>query len=579
MALDGVFLHSLLNNLKEILMDSKIDKINQPEKDEVIITIRKNRKNHKLLISASSKFPRIHFTNIVKENPLKAPMFLMVMRKYLIGGKIINVTQKDCDRIVIINIEASDEMGFNSTYSLIIEIMGRHSNITLVRDRDNKVMESIKHITPDINSYRVLYPGVNYIYPPDSHKLNPLDFTKDDLDNFINENNIIFDNTFFFKTFTGISKILSEELFKEYSDIAISNLNTTDIYNFMNNFSHTLSSNKIFYIYSDKNGIYKDFYCYNLKNIFNNYNHIIFDSPSDMLDNFFSMKDKQERLANRSTDLQKLIHTNIERCNKKSRILTDNIEEGAKKEIYKIKGDLLTSYIYTLKPGDKEVSLLNFYSEEDEYLKIALDPYKSPSENIQKYYKRYNKLKKSEEWALEQLEKNEEELTYLNSVLTNIQNVDSYDEIDAIKSELMETGYIKFKASKKGTKKNKENKPLHFITSKGFDIYVGKNNIQNDYLSLKFAHKNDIWLHTKEIPGSHVIIKGFDIDDETLSEAAIIAAHYSKGKNNSKVAVDYTEIKNLRKPNGAKPGMVIYYTNKTIYVDPEKFDKLDITKK
>lgn len=579
MALDGVFLHSLLNNLKEILMDSKIDKINQPEKDELIITIRKNRKNHKLLISASSKFPRIHFTNIVKENPLKAPMFLMVMRKYLIGGKIINVTQKDCDRIVIINIEASDEMGFNSTYSLIIEIMGRHSNITLVRDRDNKVMESIKHITPDINSYRVLYPGVNYIYPPDSHKLNPLDFTKNALDNFINENNIIFDNTFFFKTFTGISKILSEELFKECTDIAISNLNTTDIYNFMNNFSHTLSSNKIFYIYSDKNGIYKDFYCYNLKNIFNNYNHIIFDSPSDMLDNFFSMKDKQERLANRSTDLQKLIHTNIERCNKKSRILTDNIEEGAKKEIYKIKGDLLTSYIYTLKPGDKEVSLLNFYSEKEEYLKIALDPYKSPSENIQKYYKRYNKLKKSEEWALEQLEKNEEELTYLNSVLTNIQNVDSYDEIDAIKSELMETGYIKFKASKKGTKKNKENKPLHFITSKGFDIYVGKNNIQNDYLSLKFAHKNDIWLHTKEIPGSHVIIKGFNVDDETLSEAAIIAAHYSKGKNNSKVAVDYTEIKNLRKPNGAKPGMVIYYTNKTIYVDPEKFDKLDITKK
>ena len=579
MALDGIFLHSLLNNLKEILMDSKIDKINQPEKDEVIITIRKNRKNHKLLISASSKFPRIHFTNIVKENPLKAPMFLMVMRKYLIGGKIINVTQKDCDRIVIINIEASDEMGFNSTYSLIIEIMGRHSNITLVRDRDNKVMESIKHITPDINSYRVLYPGVNYIYPPDSHKLNPLDFTKDNLDNFINKNNIIFDNAFFFKTFTGISKILSEELFKEYSDIAISNLNTTDIYNFMNNFSHTLSSNKTFYIYSDKNGIYKDFYCYNLKNIFNNYNHIIFDSPSDMLDNFFSMKDKQERLASRSTDLQKLIHTNIERCNKKSRILNDNIDEGAKKEIYKIKGDLLTSYIYTLKPGDKEISLLNFYSEEEEYLKIALDPYKSPSENIQKYYKKYNKLKKSEEWALEQLEKNEEELTYLNSVLTNIQNVDSYDEIDAIKSELMETGYIKFKASKKGTKKNKENKPLHFITSKGFDIYVGKNNIQNDYLSLKFAHKNDIWLHTKEIPGSHVIIKGFDIDDETLSEAAIIAAHYSKGKNNSKVAVDYTEIKNLRKPNGAKPGMVIYYTNKTIYVDPEKFDKLDITKK
>lgn len=580
MALDGVFLHSLLNNLKEILIDSKIDKINQPEKDELILTIRRNRKNYKLLLSASSKFPRIHFTDISKENPLKAPMFLMVMRKYLLGGKIIDITQKDCDRIVIFKIEASDEMGFNSIYSLIVEIMGRHSNITLVRDIDNKVMESIKHITPDINSYRVLYPGVTYVYPPASQKLNPLDFTKDNLNNFINENNIKFDNNFFFSTFTGISKVLSEELFREYNDINASTLNVDNIYDLINSFNQRLSSNNLFYIYADKDDIYKDFYCCELNDTFKGYKTITFNSPSKMLDNFFSTKDKQERLASRSTDLQKLIHTNIERCNKKSKILNENIKEGKKKDIYKIKGDLLTSYIYTIKPGDKEVSLLNFYSEKEEYIKITLDPYKSASENIQKYYKRYNKLKKSETWAIEQLKKNEDELTYLNSVLTNIQNVDSYDEIDLIKSELMETGYLKFKSSKKGIKKNKNDAPLHFVTSKGFDIYVGKNNIQNDYLSLKFAHKNDIWLHTKEIPGSHVIIKSFeDIDDDTLSEAAIIAAHYSKGKNNSKVAVDYTEVKNLRKPNGAKPGMVIYYTNKTIYVDPEKFNTLNILKK
>ena len=329
-----------------------------------------------------------------------------------------------------------------------------------------------------------------------------------------------------------------------------------------------------------RNNKYKDFYWCELKDTFKECGTITFEAPSEMLDNFFSTKDKQERLMSRSTDLQKLIHTNIERCNKKSKILNENIKEGQKKDIYKIKGDLLTSYIYTIKPGDKEVTLLNFYSEQEEYIKISLDPYKSPSENIQKYYKRYNKLKKSEEWAVEQLEKNEGELAYLNSVLTNIQNVDSYDEIDAIKAELMETGYIKFKSNKKGTKKNKNDNPLHFVTSKGFDIYVGKNNIQNDYLSLKFAHKNDIWLHTKDIPGSHVIIKSFeDVDDDTLSEAAIIAAHYSKAKNNSKVPVDYTEIKNLRKPNGAKPGMVIYYTNKTIYVDPEKFNTLNILKK
>lgn len=580
MALDGVFLHSLLNNLNEILIDSKIDKINQPEKDELIITVRRNRKNYKLLLSASSKFPRVHFTDVVKENPLKAPMFLMVMRKYLLGGKILNITQKDCDRIITFHIEASDEMGFNSMYSLIVEIMGRHSNITLVRDRDNKVMESIKHITPDINSYRVLYPGVTYVYPPASQKLNPLEFTKNDLKEFTYKNDLEFDNTFFFKTFTGISKILSDELYRECNDANISTLNIDDIYSFITIFLNKLSSNNLFYIYVDKNNIYKDFYCLELKDTFKEYKLITFKSPSEMLDNFFSTKDKQERLVSRSTDLQKLIHTNIERCNKKSKILHENIKEGQKKDIYKVKGDLLTSYIYTIKPGDKEIELLNFYSEEEEYIKITLDPYKSPSENIQKYYKRYNKLKKSEEWAVEQLKKNEDELTYLNSVLTNIQNVDSYDEIDAIKSELMETGYIRFKHNKKGTKKNKNDKPLHFTTSKGFDIYVGKNNIQNDYLSLKFAHKNDIWLHTKDIPGSHVIIKSYeDIDDDTLSEAAIIAAHYSKAKNNSKVAVDYTEIKNLRKPNGAKPGMVIYYTNKTIYVDPEKFNTLNILKK
>lgn len=580
MALDGIFLYSLLNNMNDILLNSKIDKINQPEKDEIILTLRKDRKNHKLLISASSKFPRIHFTEEPKENPLKAPMFLMVLRKYLIGGKINKITQKDGDRIVILTIESSDEMGFNSIYSLIIEIMGRHSNITLVRDRDNKVMESIKHITPDINSYRVLYPGVEYIYPPASKKLNPMNFSKEDFIKFIKENELEFNDSFFFKTFTGISKPVSKELYNKCieSNIFINN-EKEELFTFTKDFFEHLLEHTEYLIYKDNNGIYKDFYCYKFNHAFGDLSSTSYDSPSTMLDNFFYTKDKQERLSSRSTNLQKLINTNIERCKKKAKILNENIKEGQTKENYKIKGDLLTSYIYSIKQGDKETTVLNFYSEKEEYLTISLDPNKSPSQNVQSYYKKYNKLKKSEEWAIEQLKKNDEELEYLNSVLTNIHNVDSYNEIDQIKAELIETGYIKFKAQKKGNKKVKADKPLHFISSKGFDIYVGKNNIQNDYLSLKFAHKNDIWLHTKEIPGSHVIIKGSNIDDVTLSEAAIIAAHYSKGKENSKVPVDYTEVKNLRKPNGAKPGMVIYYTNKTIYADPFKFNSLEIEKK
>ncbi|MGL4108161.1 Rqc2 family fibronectin-binding protein [Clostridium sp. LP20] len=578
MALDGIFLYSLLGSLKPTLIDSKIDKINQPEKDEIIITLRKERKNHKLLISASSKFPRLHFTDAVKENPLKAPMFLMVLRKYLIGGRIIDVYQKDSDRIVIFKIEASDEMGFNSSYSLIIEIMGRHSNITLIRDRDNKIMESIKHITPDINSYRVLYPGVNYVYPPESNKLNPFKMSIDDFSSFVDENDVNFDEKFFSKTLTGIAKPLSIDLYTKAKNLNISLTNKSELYSFIKDFIAGLDRNNKFLIYTNENGLYVDFYSQPLSYNDQINNSIEFESPSILLDNFFMIKDKQERLSNRSTDLQKLINTNIERCNKKNKILNENLKESAEKDLIKIKGDLLTSYIYTLKQGDDKVKLLNFYSEKEEYITINLDKHKSPSENIQKYYKKYNKLKKSEEWAIEQLAKNEAELEYLNSVLTNIINVESYDEIEQIKRELMETGYIKFKNTNKGNKKVKESKPLHFVSSSGFDIYVGKNNLQNDYLSLKFAHRNDIWLHTKNIPGSHVIIKGLNIDDQSLEEAAIIAAYYSKGKNNSKVPVDYTEVRNLKKPNGAKPGMVIYYTNKTIYADPKEYDKLNIRK-
>ena len=249
--------------------------------------------------------------------------------------------------------------------------------------------------------------------------------------------------------------------------------------------------------------------------------------------------------------------------------LNDILKECAKKDSYKIKGDLLTSYIYMIKRGEKNIEVLNFYNEEDEeYIKIDLDENKSPSENVQNYYKKYNKLKKSEESAIEQLEKNSEELEYLTSVLTNIINCENYDEIDEIKKELVETGYLRFKGNNKN-KKSKPSKPIHLKSSDGIDIYIGKNNIQNDNLTLKFANKNHYWLHTKNIPGSHVILCSDNPSDIALEEAASLAAYYSKAKNSSKVPVDYTKVKNIKKPNGAKPGMVIYHTNNTIYIEPK----------
>lgn len=574
MALDGIYLYSLVNNLEKSIVNSKIDKINQPEKDEIILTLRKERKNIKLLISSSPRFARIHLTNTIKENPIKAPMYLMVLRKYILGGRITKLTQLDNDRIVIMEIENRDELGFDSVYSLIIEIMGRHSNITLVRNRDNKVMESIKHITPDINSYRVLYPGVTYVYPPKSTKLNPFTTDYDEFNSYISSNSIEFDERFYSNTFTGISKLLSNELYYN-----ITNINTSptrsEIYDNFKNFINNIDSHLSFNIYTNKFGILKDFYSIKLNTLEKDFNLISYDNPNTLMDDFYSKKDKQDRLQNKSTDLQKLIHTNIERCNKKAKILRETLKDCEEKESLRIKGDLLTSFIYTIKKGDKECTLLNFYNEnEEEYMKISLDPNKTPSENVQRYYKKYNKLKTSEEYAKVQLEKNLEEEDYLNSVLTNILNVESYDEIDEIKKELIETGYIRFKKNGKSPKKQKTSKPHHFVSSDGIDIYVGKNNLQNDYLSLKFANKNYLWLHAKDIPGSHVIVCAFDVPDTTLEEAAIIAGYYSKGKNSPKLDVDYTKVKELKKPNGAKPGMVIYHTNKTVLINPGAFDEV-----
>lgn len=567
MALDGVFLHNYINYLKPILLNSKIDKINQPEKDEIIFTLRTGGKNRKLLLSSSSNYPRIHFTKESKVNPLKAPMFCMVLRKYLIGGKIKDIIQYKSDRILIIYIEATDELGFDSVYQLIVEIMGRHSNITLVRERDNKVMESIKHISSDVNSYRVLFPGINYIFPPESNKLDPFRLTYEDLIKFSDSKELLFNSSYFSKTFTGVSKILSEELYEHYT-IKYASFDFINVFDFCNNFFSHLNTSATYSLYSRESEL-KDFYCIKLS-IYKDLQVEHYEDPSELLEEFYKQKDKQDRLKGKSSDIQKIIHTNIERCLKKSKILNSSLEECSSKEEFKIKGDILSSYIYDIRKGDKKASLLNFYSKvENDYIDISLNENKTPSENIQSYYKKYNKLKKSEQSALEQLEKNEDELNYLTSVLSNLNNSESYDDIEEIKNELIETGYIRFKKSGKN-KKDKISKPLHFKSSDGYDIYVGKNNIQNDYLTLKFAHKEDLWFHTKNIPGSHVIVKGINISDTAIKEAANLAAFYSKGKLSSNIPVDYTKVRYIKKPNGSKPGMVIYTQNKTIYVNPSE---------
>lgn len=569
MALDGIFLHSIIDELKSQLINAKVDKVNQPEKDELILTIRGYGFTKKLLISASSTYPRIHFTQQTKQNPMQAPMYCMVLRKYLINARILDIRQIDADRIAAIDFQSQDELGFDSIYSLLIEIMGRHSNITLIRQRDNLIMDSIKHITPDINTYRSLYPGIKYVFPPASEKLNPFDFSMDTLNTYISENEIAFDESLFSNVFTGISKSLSKELFFRYNNQpnASNTYSAEELYKFsFEFFSNLLKSSYEFVSYSSSSTL-KDFHCIR----FHTLQHLTetkYDFASELLENFYIAKDKADRLNNRSLDLQKLLANNLERCLKKSEILNKTLKECEDKELYKLYGELLTANIYSLKKGDTKAKVFNYYSEDEEYLTIKLDEIKTPSENIQHYFRKYNKYKKSEEAALEQLDHNNKETEYLQSVVTNIKNCETYEEIEEIRKELVETGYIKLKKGYKESKA-KTSKPLHFISSDGIDIYVGKNNLQNDYLTLKFADKHDVWFHTKDIPGSHVIVKSpGKIPDKTLEEAAVLAAFYSKAKDSTKVPVDYTEVKNVKKPSGAKPGMVIYYTNKTLYVTP-----------
>lgn len=572
MPLDGIYIYSVTDELKNKLLGCRIDKISQPEKDEIILGLRGDRINYKLLISANSSYPKIHITNINKPNPIKAPMFCMVLRKYLNGGKLVDINQVDTDRIIILNFESSDELGFNSIYSLIVEIMGRHSNITLVRKRDNIVLESIKHITPDINSYRNLYPGINYIFPPKSEKLSPFNFSYEDFCRFIEKNSIKFDGTIFSKLFTGVSTQYSKSLctYLRQNNVPLEYSSLDKIYKKINDIFINLNACRFSFVsYFEQNKI-KDFYCAELYNL---QNHSIknYDSPSHLVEDFYYEKDKSERINTRSANLQKIVNNNLDRCYKKLKILEDTLKECENKDYYRICGELLTSNIYNIKKGDKTARVLNYYSQDEEYMDIIIDENKTPSENIQSLYKKYNKLKKTEEMASIQINATKEELEYLQSVITNIKNADNYEEIEEIKRELISTGYIKLR---KENKKNvKLSKPLHFVSSDGIDIYAGKNNIQNDYLTLKFAHKNDIWFHTKNIPGSHVIVKNTgEIPETTLKEAASLAAYYSKAKESSKVPVDYTEVKNVKKPSGAKPGMVIYYTNKTIYADPSKLN-------
>lgn len=580
MSLDGIVTRSIVHELKNKISEGKIDKVYQPENDEILLNIRAKGNNVKLLISASSNNPRMHLTTQTKSNPMNPPMFCMLLRKHLQGGRITDIRQSAMDRIINIDIQSFDELGVLITRSLVIEIMGRHSNIILIEKETNKILDSIKRVTPDISSVRQVFPGILYEDAPSQDKLNPLLIDKDTFLNKLNESNEgISVYKFIYTSYMGISPLIAREIcyngkIDESTKIgALSDEITDSLFNAFSQLMEEIKCNHYTptMILNESENKVIAFSAINI-NQYDDYTKKHFDSPSKVLEEYFETKDRLDRIKQKSSSLKKLISTKLDRAKNKMSKQKEELLTAEKREKHKIYGDLITANIYRIEEGQESIEVDNFYSEANEKIKIKLDPRLGPSQNAQKYYKRYAKLKNAFEFVSKEILSTEDEIKYLEHILVSIDNCTNVKELEEIREELIDEGFIKKGLKKKNKKKKKTlSEPRHYISSDNYDMYVGKNNRQNDYLTMKFASKDDIWFHTKDIPGSHVIIKtkGEEVPAPTIEEAAILAAYYSKGKMSSNVPVDYTERRNVRKPNGAKLGMVIYENNNTIYVTPK----------
>ncbi|MCR4719962.1 MAG: NFACT family protein [Firmicutes bacterium] len=573
MAFDTLVVKKIVSELSEKLTLGRIDKIYQPEKDELLLVIRTKTENLRLVLSASSNNPRVHFTEKNKENPLVAPMFCMLLRKHIQSGKIIGISQPEYERIIMFDIESRNELGDLTKKHLIAEITGRNSNLILC-DENYRIIDSAKHIDFLQSTVRQILPGGQYIFPPKQDKIPILSSSIQNADlDFSNDGekceSVIMDAV------SGISPLTAREIIHSaintnaYTAGEISEDKRQAITNTVRNFNKNLHFAPCIIFDTLEKPI--DFSAIAILQYGESYKTVFFDSISEVIEKFYSCRDKRERIIQKSASLTKLLKNNIERCAKKLSILQKTLNDAKDKEKYKIYGDLVTANIYKISKGDRRVTAENYYAPENPTVEIALKETLTPSENAQRYYKLYSKLKNAEIEVKKQIESTISELEYFESTLSLTENLDSETDINAVKAELADLGYIKRQKSGK-RQKIVQAKPLHFVSSDGFDIYVGKNNTQNDYLTLRFANSSDLWFHTKQIHGSHTIIKlgiNKEVPDRTILEAAQLAAYYSKARESSQVPVDYTKIKNVKKPSGAKPGMVIYDNYNTLYVTPK----------
>ena len=553
MAFDGLFIHSLLNSVKPKIINGRLSKIYQPFEQDLVLTFRKERKNIQLLLSANAQYPRFYITSQTIANPDKAPTFVMVLRKYLEGSVLKEIEQLGVDRIVNFNFSNRNELGDQVQLVLSLELMGRHSNVILYDQKSGHIIDLLKRINPDENRVRLLLPKAKYELPPLISGINGFEITEKEF----REKTMHSDPVDFASQIGGLDRDDRQELTGYLED----------------DFSY--SSFKTFMDQFNKKGAFILKTPKNKRKIFPYlpYHLNLTKESADpdinhALDEFYEYQSNQDWVRQKSAQIERLIKNEYKKLTKKIVKLKKQLEQAENSEGYRIQGEILNANLSQVKPGMAEVSLPNYY-DNNRPLKIKLDVALSPARNAQKYFTKYKKLRDSIKHVKEQITIAQDNLDYFDSVQTAIDNAEPQD-IDQITEELMNQGYLKKPQKPKRKKKITEKNLNKFRISSGKTVLVGKNNLQNDWLTLKKANKTDIWFHVKNIPGSHVILQSAEATDEDIRETAEIAAYFSKAKNSAHVQVDYVQDKRVKKPNGAKPGFVIYTGQNSIEVTPEK---------
>lgn len=570
MALDGITIANIVKEMRDALLGGRIAKIAQPEADELLLTVKAPSGQRRLYISASASLPLVYLTDENKPSPFTAPNFCMLLRKHIANGRIVSITQPSLERIIVLGIEHLDDLGDLCRKKLVIEIMGKHSNVIFC-DEDDRIIDSIKHVPAQMSSVREVLPGRTYFIPDTMHKADPLTISESDFAVLLRQKPSALSKALY-TSLTGISPVVAEEICflaglnsalppPELSDDLM-----THLYRQFSLFLDQVREEDFHPAIYYRNNEPQEFASVPLTHL-EGCARQEFDTISQVLSSYYAVKNRITRIRQKSADLRHIVQTALERNRKKYDLQARQLKDTDKRETYKVYGELLQTYGYQAEPEAKEIEALNYYT--NEMIRIPLDPTKTPLENAKRYFEKYNKMKRTYEALSHLIVETRDEISYLESVSNALDIARTEDDLAQVKEELTQSGYVRRKFTKK--KEKFKSTPLHYISSDGYDMYVGKNNFQNEELTFSFASGNDWWFHAKKVPGSHVIVKsrGEEMPDRVFEEAGKLAAFYSKNNGSEKVEVDYVEKKHVKKVKGQKPGFVIYHTNYSLIADTD----------